>query len=171
MSESKLIRLGTFDAERSWRPSGLATLPAVRSPGGDRVAAAMDELLAVLCGPDDLLITGSALPDSFIGVLAGAADRPAVPASATRRYRRRRTPDSRAAAAARGARRPGRLRPGALRRSAGDRIPDPRLRPPHGTARCRRGVPGLLEDVVQRARTDDGTPRQPAPWPGRYRNS
>ncbi|MFJ5304230.1 hypothetical protein [Streptomyces sp. NPDC088350] len=76
MSESKLIRLGTFDAERSWRPSGLATLPAVRSPDGDRVVAAMDELLAVLCGPDDLLITGSSLPDSFIGVLAGAGIAP-----------------------------------------------------------------------------------------------
>jgi hypothetical protein len=84
MSESKLIRLGTFDAERSWRPSGLATLPAVRSPDGDRVVAAMDELLAVLCGPDDLLITGSSLPDSFIGALAGAGIalryRPAPPA-------------------------------------------------------------------------------------------
>jgi hypothetical protein len=49
------VVLGTFDAERHWRPADLATLPAAGSAGG--VAESMDELLAGFCAPDDLLVT------------------------------------------------------------------------------------------------------------------
>ncbi|MDT3400529.1 hypothetical protein RKE29_28630, partial [Streptomyces sp. B1866] len=66
------VRLGTFDAERHWRPDGLAELPAVRDPGADAAVAAMDELLAVACRPGDLLVTGAAPPESLSGALAGA---------------------------------------------------------------------------------------------------
>ncbi|KAA0109552.1 hypothetical protein CIW47_10810 [Mycolicibacterium sp. P1-5] len=55
------IHFGTFDAERYWRPSGLAQLPAVRTGGGTAVAT-MDEVLAAGCAPGDLLITRRALP-------------------------------------------------------------------------------------------------------------
>jgi hypothetical protein len=46
--------LGTFDAERWWRPADLATLPTA---GSDGVAESMDELLAGFCSPGDLLVT------------------------------------------------------------------------------------------------------------------
>ncbi|WP_433697164.1 hypothetical protein [Nocardiopsis sp. CA-288880] len=53
------IHLGTFDAERSWRPSDLAELPgaALRDPHAERAVETMNELLAAFCGPDDLLVT------------------------------------------------------------------------------------------------------------------
>ncbi|MBW8795405.1 MAG: hypothetical protein JF597_17930 [Streptomyces sp.] len=66
------VRLGTFDAERRWRPEGLAALPAVRDPHADRAVAAMDELLAAACSPEDLLITGTGVPGSYLTVLAAA---------------------------------------------------------------------------------------------------
>ena len=49
------VVLGTFDAERGWRPADLATLPA--AGGADGVAESMDELLAGFCQPGDLLVT------------------------------------------------------------------------------------------------------------------
>lgn len=49
------VVLGTFDAERWWRPADLATLPAAGSADG--VAESMDELLAGFCAPGDLLVT------------------------------------------------------------------------------------------------------------------
>ena len=52
----KTIHFGTFDAERWWRPSDLAELPAVRT-GADTVVATLDEVLAAGCAPGDLLIT------------------------------------------------------------------------------------------------------------------
>jgi hypothetical protein len=45
-------RLGTFDAERWWRPADLAELPSMASG-----SAAMDELMAGFCEPGDLLLT------------------------------------------------------------------------------------------------------------------
>ncbi|MEU9451478.1 hypothetical protein [Streptomyces sp. NPDC048277] len=66
------VRLGTFDAERRWRPEGLAALPTVRDIQGDRAVAAMDELLAAACGPEDLLVTGADVPRSYRTVLAAA---------------------------------------------------------------------------------------------------
>ncbi|GAA3436022.1 hypothetical protein [Kutzneria kofuensis] len=48
------VHLGTFDAERWWRPPDLATLPAA---GGGDAAGSMDELLAGFCSPGDLLVT------------------------------------------------------------------------------------------------------------------
>ncbi|TWP47010.1 hypothetical protein FKR81_33720 [Lentzea tibetensis] len=50
--------LGSFDAERAWRPADLANLPAV--PGSGDVSA-MDELLAGFCSPDDTLVTRNPL--------------------------------------------------------------------------------------------------------------
>jgi hypothetical protein len=47
-------RLGTFDAERWWRPTDLAELPSMASGSA---AEAMDELLAGFCEPGDLLLT------------------------------------------------------------------------------------------------------------------
>ena len=43
--------LGTFDAERWWRPGDLAELPAAGAAGG--VAESMDELLAGFCAAGD----------------------------------------------------------------------------------------------------------------------
>ncbi|MEV7870540.1 hypothetical protein AB0P17_31585 [Streptomyces sp. NPDC088124] len=67
-----MIRLGAFDAERRWRPRGLAVLPALRDPEGDRTVAAMDELLAAACGPTDLLITSAEPPGALLRTLAAA---------------------------------------------------------------------------------------------------
>ncbi len=50
------VHLGTFDAERWWRPDDLAELPA--APAGT-AADTMDELLAAFCAPGDLLVTRS----------------------------------------------------------------------------------------------------------------
>lgn len=55
MTSGRRARLGTFDAERWWRPPDLAGLPAAARPDG--TVAAMDELLAGFCGPGDLLLT------------------------------------------------------------------------------------------------------------------
>ncbi|MFC1419779.1 hypothetical protein [Streptacidiphilus cavernicola] len=51
------VRFGSCDAERRWRPSGLAQLPALRDPRSEQLLRGMDELQAVLCGPDDVLLT------------------------------------------------------------------------------------------------------------------
>jgi hypothetical protein len=66
------VRFGTFDAERHWRPAGLARLPGLADPGADRVVAAMDELLAVGCAPGDVLITGKPVPPAFLDALGAA---------------------------------------------------------------------------------------------------
>jgi hypothetical protein len=64
--------LGTFDAERWWRPIDLADLPAVA--GGGSVAT-MDELLAAYCGPDDLLLTRAPMTAGLRAGLAAAGIR------------------------------------------------------------------------------------------------
>lgn len=66
------VHCGGFDAERSWRPAGLATLPAVPDPHADRIVAAMDELLAVRCLPGDVLATAGPMSPALIEVLAAA---------------------------------------------------------------------------------------------------
>lgn len=59
------VHLGTFDAERSWRPLDLAELPGatLRDPGAERAVEAMDELLAAFCRPNDLLVTRHPMAD------------------------------------------------------------------------------------------------------------
>lgn len=71
----RTLRLGTFDAERWWRPPDLASLPGdadAHSDRVDQVVEAMDECLAVLCRPDDVLVTHRPLPASFVDTLARA---------------------------------------------------------------------------------------------------
>lgn len=65
------IHFGTFDAERCWRPSDLAELPAVRT-GGDTVVATLDEVLTAGCAPGDLLITRRSLSPAVRQCLAEA---------------------------------------------------------------------------------------------------
>lgn len=72
MTGARALRLGAFDVERRWRPDGLAALPEIVDRGADVVASAMDELLAVACGPGDVLVTGAPVPVAWQEVLAGA---------------------------------------------------------------------------------------------------
>ncbi|RSM86960.1 hypothetical protein DMH04_11975 [Kibdelosporangium aridum] len=65
-------RLGTFDAEKWWRPTDLATLPAIPRTGSDDAVAAMDELLAGFCSPGDRLITRHPMTASVRDGLAAA---------------------------------------------------------------------------------------------------
>ena len=62
------VVLGTFDAERWWRPEDLATLPAAGSAEG--VAESMDELLAGFCAPGDLLVTRRPVAPAVVEGLA-----------------------------------------------------------------------------------------------------
>ncbi|MDQ2586687.1 hypothetical protein [Saccharothrix yanglingensis] len=64
------LRLGAFDAERSWRPADLARLPAARRAGHQ--VEAMDELLAGLCAPTDTLVTRRPLAPGLRAGLAAA---------------------------------------------------------------------------------------------------
>ena len=61
------VRLGPFDAERWWRPSDLAALPAA-APAAD--TSAMDELLAGFCAPGDLLLTRRPIAPCLLSGLA-----------------------------------------------------------------------------------------------------
>ncbi|MEV6596736.1 hypothetical protein AB0M36_07700 [Actinoplanes sp. NPDC051346] len=65
------VHLGTFDAERWWRPADLAELPAVGMSDG-RSVASMDELLAAFCAPGDLLITRAPMAAGLTASLAAA---------------------------------------------------------------------------------------------------
>ncbi|CAM3935398.1 hypothetical protein KIPE111705_32305 [Kibdelosporangium persicum] len=65
-------RLGTFDAEKWWRPADLATLPAISRAGSDDAVATMDELLAGFCSPDDRLITRRPMAGAVRDGLAAA---------------------------------------------------------------------------------------------------
>ena len=67
-----VLRIGPFDAERSWRPPDLARLPAVSDRQGDRVVAALDESLSVLCEPDDRFVVSAPLPTAFVDLMARA---------------------------------------------------------------------------------------------------
>ncbi|MEY9490834.1 hypothetical protein RKD26_006628 [Streptomyces calvus] len=51
------VLFGSFDAERRWRPDGVASLPQLADPGADRLVAHMDEALFAAAEPGDLLIT------------------------------------------------------------------------------------------------------------------
>ncbi|SEF24151.1 hypothetical protein SAMN05421837_102589 [Amycolatopsis pretoriensis] len=69
MTAGRIARLGTFDAERWWRPAGLAELPAA---GRDHAAVdAMDELVAAFCAPGDLLVTRRPVAAAVRESLAG----------------------------------------------------------------------------------------------------
>jgi hypothetical protein len=57
MANSKILFLGTFDAEAYWRDPELARLPALPDPATDAIVAAMDELLFPCCRACDLLLT------------------------------------------------------------------------------------------------------------------
>jgi hypothetical protein len=61
---SPALRLGTFDAERSWRPADLARLPA--APSATSHVEVMDELLAGLCAPGDTLVTRRAVDPELL---------------------------------------------------------------------------------------------------------
>jgi hypothetical protein len=67
---SRVVRLGTFDAESRWRPADLAALPAIGG-GSDPAVDAMDELLAGFCDPGDLLITRRPMSAAVREGLAG----------------------------------------------------------------------------------------------------
>jgi hypothetical protein len=65
------LRLGTFDAERWWRPADLATLPA--GPPGDASAIAhADGVLGACCAPGDVLVTRSPMAPAVREHLAAA---------------------------------------------------------------------------------------------------
>ncbi|GJF30488.1 phosphoribosylglycinamide formyltransferase 2 [Kitasatospora sp. NE20-6] len=66
------VRFGSCDAERHWRPAGPAALPALRDPHAERLLGGMDELLAVLCGPDDVLVTRHRAPAAFAELMREA---------------------------------------------------------------------------------------------------
>jgi hypothetical protein len=57
------VHLGTFDAERWWRPPDLAELP--RAPRAGGAVEGMDELLAGFCDPGDLLVTRGPMADEL----------------------------------------------------------------------------------------------------------
>ncbi|MFG2824428.1 hypothetical protein ACGFX4_33990 [Kitasatospora sp. NPDC048365] len=66
------VRFGSCDAEQRWRPSDLARLPALRDPHAEVLTRAMDELQAVLCGPEDVLLTARQPPEAFTEAMAAA---------------------------------------------------------------------------------------------------
>ncbi|MFV2019323.1 hypothetical protein [Micromonospora sp. LOL_023] len=68
------LRIGTFDAERWWRPDDLARLPettAFASSTRGQVEA-MDEVLAGMCAPGDTLVTRRAMDGELLAALAEA---------------------------------------------------------------------------------------------------
>ncbi len=67
-----VVRFGSCDAEHRWRPTGLARLPALRDPHAERLLRGMDELQAVLCRPDDVLLTHYQPPAAFGEVMRAA---------------------------------------------------------------------------------------------------
>jgi len=54
---SKVVRIGTFNAESYWRPQARATLPVVHDPSTSELVVAMDELLVPWCRPGSALVT------------------------------------------------------------------------------------------------------------------
>ncbi len=54
---SKVVRIGTFNAELYWRPPNRATLPSFQDPSTPELVAAMDELLVPWCRPGSALVT------------------------------------------------------------------------------------------------------------------
>ncbi|SDT80725.1 hypothetical protein SAMN04489716_9330 [Actinoplanes derwentensis] len=62
--------MGPFDAEGSWRPADMASLPGVSDRRAAPVVAALGETLAVLCEPGDLLAAPAAPHPAFTALLA-----------------------------------------------------------------------------------------------------
>ncbi|MER6409283.1 peptide ligase PGM1-related protein [Streptomyces viridosporus] len=77
MSEPRQARtgavlFGSFDAERRWRPEGLASLPQLADPGADRLVACMDEALFAAAEPGDLLITRDPVAPALVAAREAA---------------------------------------------------------------------------------------------------
>lgn len=61
--------LGTFDAEKFWRPQNYSKLPEIKDKHALQVVACMDELLFVLSEDNDLLVTRYAMNSVLKGYL------------------------------------------------------------------------------------------------------
>lgn len=53
---SKTLVMGSFDAEKYWRPEGYSKLPELEDKNAAHIIACMDELLFPLCNTGDLLL-------------------------------------------------------------------------------------------------------------------
>lgn len=53
---SKTVVMGSFDAEKYWRPEGYSRLPELEDKKATQIIACMDELLFPLCNRGDLLL-------------------------------------------------------------------------------------------------------------------
>lgn len=53
---SKTVVMGSFDAEKYWRPEGYSKLPELKDKNATQIIACMDELLFSLCNWGDLLL-------------------------------------------------------------------------------------------------------------------
>lgn len=53
---SKTVVMGSFDAEKYWRPEGYSKLPELKDKNATQIIACMDELLFSLCNRGDLLL-------------------------------------------------------------------------------------------------------------------
>ncbi|MHA6532120.1 ATP-grasp domain-containing protein [Paenibacillus sp. BAC0078] len=51
------VHCGSFESERFWREEDLAVLPAIPDASAISIVQAMDEMLFVFCGSDDVLLT------------------------------------------------------------------------------------------------------------------
>ncbi|OSM94522.1 hypothetical protein [Lonsdalea populi] len=72
MDSKPYIHFGTFDAERYWRPDNAVSLPAIADRQGQRIIAQMDQLLAIACRPDDILMARTAFSPALRAALAAA---------------------------------------------------------------------------------------------------
>lgn len=62
---------GIFDAESFWEPGNLSHLPVMTDEAAKKVTLAMDELLFLLCGEDDILLTQAGFHPAFQEYLTG----------------------------------------------------------------------------------------------------
>lgn len=72
MESKRYIHFGTFDAERYWRPDNAVSLPAIADRQGQCIIAQMDQLLAIACRPDDILMARTAFSPALRAALAAA---------------------------------------------------------------------------------------------------
>lgn len=66
------VRFGTTTAEQHWRPSDLASLPALRDPAAERALLGMDEILVAASSARDVVITRREPPAAFDEVMRAA---------------------------------------------------------------------------------------------------
>jgi hypothetical protein len=69
------VHFGSFDAEATWRPEGLAQLPGGPAVADNGRVSAMDELLAAGCQDGDLLVTAAPMAVALNEALAAAGIR------------------------------------------------------------------------------------------------